>query len=104
MNSRLILTDLKDNVNMMEKRMKFQIEETAKGLYTLDVRGLACPYPQLLVVRCLNQIASGNVLEVIIDNPPSVKDIPSALTEMGHLVDTIRLDSSTWKIRAQVKK
>ena len=88
---------------MTEKRGKFKIRETTKDLYTLDLRGLACPYPQLLVMRSLNQITSGNILEVIIDNPPSVKDIPLALVEKGHVVETFRIDSLTWKLKIQVK-
>ncbi len=84
---------------MSDARTKYETQKTADGLYTLDVRGLTCPYPQLLVVRSLNKLSPGDLLEVILDNPPSVKDIPPAIEGKGHLVDTLRLSSSTWKLK-----
>jgi TusA-related sulfurtransferase len=77
------------------------MQKTADGLYKLDVRGLTCPYPQLLVVRSLNKLYPGDLLEVILDNPPSVKDIPPVIEAKGCSVDTLRLDSSTWKLKVK---
>jgi len=86
---------------MSDARTKYQMEKTAKGLYTLDVRGLTCPYPQLLAVRSLDKLSSGDLLEMILDNPPSVKDIPPALEGKGYRVETLRLGSSLWKLRVK---
>jgi len=72
--------------------------------YELDVRGLVCPYPQLIVTRILNTLSSGDTLEVILNNPPSVRDIPPALEEKGYRVSVSRLDGSTWKLVVQAKK
>jgi len=88
-------------VEMTSPKRKFQVKKIDEKRYELDVRGLTCPYPQLLAVRGLNSLASGEVLEVIVDNPPSVKDIPPVLEEKGYKVTTSRLDSSTWKIVVQ---
>ncbi|NIM46465.1 MAG: hypothetical protein GTO54_12745, partial [Nitrososphaeria archaeon] len=54
--------------------------------YSLDVRGGVCPYPQLLTTRTLSQLNTGDTLEVTLDNPPSVKDIPPALEKKGYKV------------------
>jgi len=36
---------------------------------TLDLRGLSCPLPPLKTLRALRQMRSGEVLEVLGDNP-----------------------------------
>ncbi len=86
---------------MTGPKRRFQVKKIDERRFKLDVKGLACPYPQLLAVRSLNSLASGEVLEVIVDNPPSVKEIPTVLEEKGYKVTTSRLDSSTWKIAVQ---
>jgi len=83
---------------------RLQVEKVGEGLYRLDTRGLVCPYPQLLVVRALNNLSSNDVLEVLIDNPPSVRDIPPILKERGYKVDVIQLDNITWKMLVRVSK
>ena len=73
--------------------------------FSLDVRGLACPYPQVLTVRALENLSQNDVLEVILDNPPSVRDVPPALKDRGYeVLDVISLDQNTWKIIVQAKK
>ncbi len=67
--------------------------------YALDVRGFACPYPQILVMAAMGELQSDDVLEITLDNPPSVRDIPPALEKRGHeVLDVPRIDSLTWKI------
>jgi len=83
---------------------KLQVEKVGEGLYRLDARGLVCPYPQLLVVGALNNLSPNDVLEVLIDNPPSVRDIPPILEERGYKVDVIQLDNITWKMMVRVSK
>jgi TusA-related sulfurtransferase len=89
---------------MKSLKSKFQARKVDENRYELDVRGLVCPYPQLLVTRALNSLSSEDTLEVILNNPPSVRDIPPALEEKGYKVNVSRLDSSTWKIVVQAKK
>jgi len=84
----------------MEKR--FNLQKIGEKRYSLDVRGQVCPYPQLLTLRALESLSSGDVLEVILDNPPSVRDIPPALREKGcEVVDVSNVDRGAWKIVAQ---
>lgn len=67
--------------------------------YTIDVQGLTCPYPQVLVTRALDQLSSEDTLEVVLNNPPSARDIPPALKERGHNVaETVTLEKNAWKI------
>ena len=81
----------------MEKR--FKIQKIGENRYSLDVRGLTCPYPQVLVVKALESLTSGDILEIILDNPPSVESIPHALKDKGYRpLDVLSLDKTTWKI------
>ncbi|MBO3754724.1 MAG: sulfurtransferase TusA family protein [Candidatus Brockarchaeota archaeon] len=83
---------------------KLRVEKVGDRLYRIDARGLVCPYPQLLVVRALSSLSAGDVLEVLVDNPPSVKDIPPILEERGHKVDVVQLDSVTWRMLVHICK
>jgi len=84
----------------MERR--FNLQKIGEKHYFLDVRGQVCPYPQLLALRALGSLSSGDILEVILDNPPSMRDIPPALKEKGYEVSNVSsVDRGTWKIVAQ---
>lgn len=84
----------------MEKR--FNPQKIGEKRYSLDVRGLTCPYPQVLVVRALEGLSSGDILEVVLDNPPSVRDIPPALKDRRYeVLDVSSVGKGTWKIVVQ---
>jgi tRNA 2-thiouridine synthesizing protein A len=51
---------------------------------TLDARGLHCPLPILRTRKAINQLASGQVLQVIATDPGSVKDMASFCTQTGN--------------------
>ena len=68
-------------------------------VFALDVRGHVCPYPELLTLKALQGLSAGDTLEVTIDNPPSVRDIPITLEKRGLDSPKIkRLNSNTWQI------
>lgn len=78
--------------------MNKDLQKIGKKLYSLDVRGFVCPYPQILTLRALNSLSSDSILEVILDNPPSVRDIPPVLKEKGYAVKASDVAKGTWKI------
>jgi tRNA 2-thiouridine synthesizing protein A len=77
---------------------KLELHKIDEKHYSLDVRGFVCPYPQILTLRALNNISSSSVLEVILDNPPSVRDIPTVLKEKKYEVEVSNKAKGTWKI------
>ncbi len=81
---------------MRDPEDRLQVRRIGRNRYVLDVRGLACPYPQLLVTKALNGLSGEDILEVTLDNPPSVRDIPLALEEKGYKIGISRLNSSSW--------
>ena len=44
---------------------------------TLDATGLKCPMPVLRARRSLKAMASGQVLELLADDPASARDVPA---------------------------
>ena len=73
------------------------------GLYSIDVTGLVCPYPQLLVQSALEDLSPDEVLEVVLDNPPSVRDVPEALGKRGYDSEVSPFDGTKWKIVVRKK-
>jgi len=43
----------------------------------VDVLGDSCPRPQLMTKKALNDAASGDVIEVKVDNPTSMEALPT---------------------------
>jgi len=73
-----------------------KIEE---GRYVLDVRGYVCPYPVIYTRKVLSRLKSGEVLEVLTDNPPSCENVPKAVSGEGHEVKSVeRVGEGVWKI------
>jgi tRNA 2-thiouridine synthesizing protein A len=77
---------------------KFEVQKIGENRYSLDVRGSVCPYPQILTLRALNSLSSDSVLEVVLDNPPSVRDIPPVLEEKQYVVEVSDVAKGAWKI------
>ena len=61
----------------------------------LDARGMNCPLPILRTRKAINQINSGDLLEIIATDPGSVKDMESFCTQTGNrLVSSNEADNS----------
>ncbi len=81
----------------MSKNRK-KLKKLDENHYELDVRGLVCPFPQVLVTSSLKNLSVNDVLEVLIDNPPSVRDIPLSLEKKGFAIEESKLDKMTWTL------
>ena len=59
----------------------------------VDCLGDSCPRPQLMTKKALNNAGSGDVIEVLVDNPSSMEAIPPMLPSLRatHL-ETIKAD------------
>jgi len=55
----------------------------------LDARGLLCPLPVLKARKRLQALETGDLLEILADDPAAVVDIPHFCSEAGHsLIDS----------------
>ena len=82
-----------------------EVHRTSKGRFSLDVRGQVCPYPELLTLKALQSLAPGDILEIILDNPPSLRDISVTLEKRGYgTPEVVRSDDGTWTIIVHITK
>jgi len=59
----------------------------------IDCLGDSCPRPQLMTKKAMSQAATGDVIEVRIDNPTSMEAIPPMMPELnGTHLETIKSD------------
>lgn len=52
--------------------------------HTLDTLGLRCPEPVMLTRKTIRNMAEGEVLLIIADDPATTRDIPSFCQFMDH--------------------
>lgn len=77
-------------------------EKVDVGLYRLDLRGFVCPYPQVFTAKALELLNVGEILEVIVDNPASCENVPSAVSRKGHSVLGVeKIGAGVWRIRVR---
>lgn len=51
--------------------------ETVQVTHSADCIGASCPRPQLVTMRMLEEMESGDILELVSDNPTTVETIPA---------------------------
>jgi TusA-related sulfurtransferase len=69
---------------------------------SVDCVGLYCPEPIFKTRQALDGIKSGEVLEVIADDPGSEEDIPRLVKRLGH--ELLELSKEGSEIRFLIKK
>jgi len=80
--------------------MPVSLAKSSEGIYELNVQGYTCPYPVLFTVRALEQIAPGEILEVVFDNPPSCETIPATAEKHGcKVLEISKINDKLWRIR-----
>lgn len=63
--------------------MAVKFEKKEEGVYSLDCLGYVCPHPQIYTKKMLEKIKSGDVLEVLFDNPSSSESIAAMCENSG---------------------
>ncbi len=81
--------------------MAIQFEKLDAGEYLLNVTGYTCPHPQMYTKKALDKIRSGDVLNLIFDNPSSGESIVSMCEAAGNRLFHRNDQGGTfsWKIR-----
>lgn len=75
--------------------------DRAKNPAVLDLRGLKCPLNWAHAKVRLEQMARGVALELILDDPRSIRDIPRAAEAEGYAVGEPRRDGTAWRLRIE---
>jgi tRNA 2-thiouridine synthesizing protein A len=64
--------------------MAVKFEKKSDGNYLLDVCGYVCPHPQIYAKKSLEKIKSGELLEIVFDNPSSAETMTQMFDQVGH--------------------
>ena len=64
--------------------MGMSFDKKEEGRYILDVTGYVCPHPQIYTKKALEKIGSGDILELIFDNPSSGESIEAMIDNDGN--------------------
>jgi len=81
--------------------MAMKFEKKDAGTFALDVTGYVCPHPQIYTKKALEKIGSGDVLEVIFDNPSSSESIAAMCDNNGNVITDKKMEGGkfTFTIR-----
>ncbi len=64
--------------------MAMKFEKKEEGRYMLDVTGYVCPHPQIYTKKALEKLGSGDILDVVFDNPSSSESITAMCDTNGN--------------------
>lgn len=64
----------------------------------LDVCGLKCPMPILRTKKALAEMASGEVLEVVVTDPAAREDFSAFARQTGHALLYVQDGAAQWTI------
>ncbi len=81
--------------------MAMKFARVTDGLYQLDVNGYVCPHPQIYTKKALEKLQSGDVLELLFDNPSSGESIIAMVDNDGDELVQQEQDGGqfTWRIQ-----
>ncbi len=65
----------------------------------MDLRGVRCPLNWARARVRLEEMARESVLELLVDDPRAVRDIPRAAEACGYVVSHIEPAAGCWRIR-----
>ncbi len=68
---------------------------------TLDLRGIKCPLNWAHAKVRLEQLHRGEVLELLIDDPRGVRDIPRAAEAEGYAIIEVTPVEQSWRLRIE---
>ncbi len=69
------------------------------AIKVLDLRGEVCPYTFVKSKLLIEEMGVGQLLEVIVDFPPAVKNVPRSMELEGQEVLEVRqMGPKLWKI------
>jgi tRNA 2-thiouridine synthesizing protein A len=71
----------------------------APAIKVLDLRGEVCPYTFVKSKLLIEEMGVGQLLEVIVDFPPAVKNVPRSMEMEGQeVLEVQQMGPKLWKI------
>lgn len=66
--------------------------------YTLDLKDIPCPMNFVKTKLKIEEMASGEVLEVILDDGDPIKNVSSSIKEEGHQILGVEQLGEHWRL------
>jgi tRNA 2-thiouridine synthesizing protein A len=82
------------------------MEETKDILInrTIDIRDEMCPYTFIKSKLAIEELESGQLLQVIVNHLPAVENVPRSMENEGHeIVDVSQQNDTDWAITVRKK-
>lgn len=81
--------------------MAMKFEKKSEGNFLLDVTGYVCPHPQIYTKKALEKIGTGDIVEIIFDNPSSSESISAMCDSIGNEIIEKKKEGGKfmWKIK-----
>lgn len=71
---------------------------------SINIKGEVCPYTFVKTRLALEQLSSGQILEVIIDYEPAFRNIPTSLEDEGHkILEKEKINETDYRLVIQKK-
>lgn len=68
----------------------------------IDIRGEVCPYTFVKSKLAIEDMESGEVLEIILDHAPAAENVPRSLSNEGHKVlEVKKISPREWRVLVQ---
>jgi len=64
--------------------MAMKFNKLGESEFQLNVNGYVCPHPQIYTKKALEKLSSGDVLELLFDNPSSGESIIAMVENDGN--------------------
>jgi tRNA 2-thiouridine synthesizing protein A len=84
--------------------MAVKFEKTGDGTYMLNVEGYVCPHPQLYTKKVMEKLKSGDILELVFDNPSSGESIMAMSLASGDEIIAQEKDNGKSTMHWQIRK
>ncbi len=81
--------------------MGMTFEKIEEGRFRLNVNGYVCPHPQIYTKKSLEKLGSGDILELIFDNPSSGESIEAMIENDGDEVLEKKTESGQFEWHIQ---
>lgn len=72
--------------------------EDKKPDASLDLRGVVCPINFVKTKLKLEELNSGDILEIIIDEGEPMANVPKSIKEEGHQILKVEKTNTHWKL------
>jgi tRNA 2-thiouridine synthesizing protein A len=84
--------------------MAMKFEKKSEGNFLLDVTGYVCPHPQIYTKKALEKVGTGDIVEIIFDNPSSSESIAAMCDSSGNEIVEKKKEGGKfmWKIKKVV--